>query len=237
MYKREITRRITAVRMIKAKVCLACALVIVMAFSPPSMASAGGDFRLAIKSLAGKANGEQLVIPDCAASRLKISPCGKIARSLLKHLNSRAHAFALGYQAAGYSDAVVSAVLDCGQGIYNPRRSRGGIRNSRHAYAEACDGDKISVNGHTFHYTRAVHNPSSPDRRFFVAFLDAWGTVGPGCIPAKGYAVAGFKVGCRPVMMDNCGVIDWRERGSRSQYASTYHLSYCLYSDPNRAYE
>jgi len=196
-----------------------------------------GDFRLAIHSYAGDANGEQLVQPDCARSKLKIKPCARVARSLLKHMNSRAHAFAMGYRAAGYTDVISVAVLDCSAGIYNPRKTRSGKRNSRHAYAEACDGSAVRVNNRTFSYRRAVNNPASPDRRFFVAFLNAWGTTGPGCIPQPGYKIAGIKIGCRPVFMDNCGVIDWRERGRRSQYGSTYHLSFCRYISVTRAYE
>ena len=209
---------------------------IAVALACASMANAS-DFGLSIKSRAGHANGEPMVLPDCAGSKLKISPCRRVARSWLKYLNSRAHAFALGYQAAGYGDAIVSAVLDCSAGIYNPRKTRNGIRNSRHAYGEACDGNKITVNDQTFSYVQAVYDAESPDRRFFVAFLDAWGTVGPGCLPDKNYVVMGVNVGCRPVKADNCGVIDWRERGKDSQYGSTYHLSYCLYSNSNRAYE
>ncbi len=219
------------------KFYLSLAFVITALLPSKVLANLGDDFRLAIHSYAGDANGEQLVQPDCARSKLKIKPCSRVARSFLKHMNTRAHAFALGYRAAGYEDAVVSAVLDCGKGIYNPRKTRDGIRNSRHAYAEACDGSVVRVNGRTFSYRRAVHKPESPDRRFFVAFLDAWSTTGPGCVPQRGYQIAGVKIDCRPVMIDNCGVIDWRERGRRSQYASTYHLSFCRYIDPARAYE
>ncbi len=108
---------------------------------------------------------------------------------------------------------------------------------SRHAYGEACDGNSVRVNKVAFRYRHAVTDKASPDRLFFVELLDAWGEVGPGCVPEKGYTVFGVEIGCRPILADNCGVIDWRERGARSQYGHTYHLSYCYYSDPERAYE
>jgi len=211
-------------------------MAMLLAFTAPASANSG-DFVLAIKSHVGHANGEPLVIPDCKGSRLKIKPCGRVSRSWLKHLNSRVHAFADAYRAAGNQDAVVSATLHCGSGMYSPRKTRQGTRKSRHSYAEACDGNKISVNGKTFDYQRAVNEPKSSDRRFFVAFLDAWGTIGPGCMPDKNYTVLGVNVGCRPIVADNCGVIDWRERGKNTQYGKTYHLSYCIYTDPARAYE
>jgi len=202
------------------------------------IASASADrLRLGARSSAGYASGEALVQPDCANSNLKIKPCGRVARSWLNHLNSRAHAFAAAYRAAGYGDNVASATLGCGAGIYNPRKTRKGIRNSRHAYAEACDGSMVRVNGIKFSYRKAVRQAGSPDRKFFVSLLDAWGEVGPGCVPEKGYHVFGVEIGCRPVMADNCGVIDWRERGAKSQYGSTYHLSFCLYTNTQRAYE
>lgn len=186
---------------------------------------------------AGYANGEVLVQPDCAGSSLKIKPCGRVARSWLNHLNSRSGSFVAAYRAAGYDDEVTSAVLGCGAGIYSPRKSRQGVRNSRHAYAEACDGSWIWVNGVKFSYRRAVRDAASIDRRFFVTFLDSWGEVGPGCVPEKGFQMFGLTTDCRPVVADNCGVIDWRERGANSQYGSTYHLSFCYYTDTNRAYE
>ncbi len=195
------------------------------------------SLHLAIKSDAGYASGEPLALPDCANSSLKIKPCGRVAKSWLTHLNSRADAFVAAYRAAGHDDEVTSAILGCGAGIYNPRKTRKGIRNSRHAYAEACDGSKIEVNGVKFSYRRAVRDATGADRKFFVTFLDAWGEVGPGCVPEKGYHVFGVEIGCRPVMADNCGVIDWRERGAKSQYGNTYHLSFCLYTDTQRAYE
>lgn len=185
---------------------------------------------------AGAANGEPLVIPDCAGSALKIKPCQRVARTWLAHLNSRAQAFVNAYRAAGYQDPVNSVTLDCSLGIYNPRRSRLGVRKSRHAFAEACDGNSVWINDVHFPYREAVKQPG-PIRRFYVTLLDAWGETGPGCIPEKGYTVMGIQLDCRPIPFDNCGVIDWRERGANSQYGHSYHLSYCYYTDPERAYE
>jgi hypothetical protein len=186
---------------------------------------------------AGDANGEPLVMPDCGNSALKIAPCQRVAATWLAHLNARAYVFVDAFRAAGYEDEVTSAVLDCKLGIYSGRKTRDGTRWSRHAFAEACDGNYVQVNDVRFDYRRAVRDEASADRAFFVAFLDGWADVGPGCIPEKGYTILGSDFGCRPVMADNCGVIDWRERGANSQYASTYHLSFCQYSDFERAYE
>lgn len=202
-----------------------------------SIALFASDLNLKERIAPGFANGAPQVIPDCANSNLKIAPCHRIARSWIRHLNSRAGAFVAAYRAAGYRDQVRSAVLDCSSGIFNNRKSREGTRNSRHAYGEACDGSYVKVNGVTFSYRRAVTNPGSKDRTFFVSFLDGWGTPGPGCIPDKNYRVLGMKVGCRPVVSDNCGVIDWRERGAAGPYGHTYHLSYCNYGNLERAYE
>lgn len=192
---------------------------------------------LNIAGEAGDANGEPLVMPDCENSALKIAPCQRVAASWLTHLNERAYVFVDAFRAAGYEDEVTGVVLDCSLGIYSERKTREGVRWSRHAFAEACDGNSVRVNDVTFSYRRAVRDETSEDRAFFVTFLDGWADVGPGCIPEKGYTILGNDIGCRPVMADNCGVIDWRERGANSQYASTYHLSFCQYSDFERAYE
>lgn len=208
-----------------------------LAIAMLASASSAADLRLRILRTAGTANGEVLVIPDCATSPLKISPCSRVARSWVNHLNSRAVIFVDAYRAAGYSDAVTSVKLSCSAGILAKRKTRKGQRNSRHAYGEACDGNAVTVNGVKFSYRRAVTDAGSKDRKFFVTFLDGWGDVGPGCLPDKDYEVMGVQVGCRPILADNCGVIDWRERGPKSQYGFTYHLSYCFYSDPERAYE
>lgn len=199
--------------------------------------SANVELVLTVAAKAADANGEPLVMPDCENSALMISPCQRVAASWLAHLNERAYVFIDAYRAAGHEEEVASAVLDCSAGIYSPRMTREGIRLSRHAFGEACDGNFIRVNDVTFSYRRAVRDETSPDRAFFVAFLDGWGDVGPGCVPEKGYTILGNEIGCRPVMADNCGVIDWRERGMDSQYARTYHLSFCQYSDFERAYE
>lgn len=195
------------------------------------------ELMLTIAGDAGDANGEPLVMPDCENSALKIAPCQRVAASWLAHLNERAYVFADAFRAAGYVDEVKSAVLDCSLGLYSPRKTREGTRWSRHAFAEACDGNSVRINDVTFSYRRAVRDETSADRTFFVAFLDGWGDVGPGCVPEKGYTILGNEIGCRPIMADNCGVIDWRERGADSQYGSTYHLSFCQYSDFERAYE
>ncbi len=213
------------------------AAVLALLLAAAAACQAAGGLHLKVRSSAGYANGEPLVMADCAGSSLKIKPCSRVARSWLNHLNSRAHAFGDAYRAAGFSDPVTSATLGCEAGIYSPRKTRQGNRNSRHAYGEACDGSAVWVNGRQFDYRAAVRNAGSIDRKFFVSFLDAWGEIGPGCVPQKGYTVFGVEVGCRPIMSDNCGVIDWRERGPKSQYASTYHLSFCLYTNVERAYE
>lgn len=210
-----------------------CMIGIISAATPSDAAT----LALGIARHAGHASGEPLVKPDCANSSLKIVPCQRVARSWLEHLNSRAQAFVQAYRAVGYRDEITEIVLDCSTGIYSDRKARSGVRNSRHAYAEACDGNSVRVNSVTFRYRRAVTHKDSPDRKFFVQLLDAWGEIGPGCIPQKGYAVSGVELSCRPILVDNCGVIDWRERGAKSQYGHTYHLSYCYYSDPERAYE
>lgn len=215
-----------------AQTCTLAAALIML-----TLPALSAELRMRILRTAGVANGETLVIPDCATSPLTISPCSRVARSWVKHLNSRAIAFADGYRAAGFSDAITSVKLDCSSGILARRKTRKGQRKSRHAYGEACDGNAVTINGTKFSYRRAVTDAGSRDRKFFVTFLDGWGDVGPGCVPDKDYEVMGMQVGCRPVLADNCGVIDWRERGRRSQYAHTYHLSYCFYSDPERAYE
>ncbi|MBX2806560.1 MAG: hypothetical protein KTR19_11360 [Hyphomicrobiales bacterium] len=186
---------------------------------------------------AGNANGEPLVMPDCENSAVKISPCQRVAASWLAHLNARAYAFVDAFRSAGYEDDVTNVVLDCSLGVLSRRKTRDGGRWSRHAFAEACDGNRVRVNDVTFSYRRAVRDETSVDRAFFVTFLDGWADVGPGCIPEKGYTILGNEIGCRPIMADNCGVIDWRERGANSQYGSTYHLSFCQYSDFERAYE
>ena len=160
-----------------------------------------------------------------------------MATTWVNHLNSRASVFADAYRAAGYTDTINRIVLDCSAGIVANRPTRKGARRSRHAYGEACDGSAVTVNKVKFSYRRAVTTKNSRDRRFFVTFLDGWGEIGPGCVPEKGYVVFGYEVGCRPVVADNCGVIDWRERGRMSQYGRTYHLSFCLYTDTARAYE
>lgn len=199
--------------------------------------SVAADLVLKVARDAGATNGEPLVLPDCANSNLRIAPCQPVARSWLEHLNSRAEAFVKAYHAAGHDDDVTSVVLDCSKGIYSNRMTRRGMRKSRHAYSEACDGNYIQVNDNRFRYRRAVTDKLSTDRLFFVKFLDAWGTPGPGCVPERGYKVFGIEIGCRPILADNCGVIDWRERGARGQYGRTYHLSYCHYGDAQRAYE
>lgn len=199
--------------------------------------SKAADLVLKIAGDGGTANGEPLVLPDCASSNLRIVPCRRVARSWLKHLNSKADAFVQAYRAAGHDDEVTGVVLDCSAGIYSNRKTRRGIRKSRHAYGEACDGNSVQVNDVRFRYRHAVTYKGSPDRLFFVALLDAWGQSGPGCVPEKGYKLFGVEIGCRPILADNCGVIDWRERGAKSQYGRTYHLSYCRYGDAERAYE
>ena len=198
---------------------------------------AASELSLQKAGRAGIANGERLVMPDCAGSTLKIAPCQRVAETWLAHLNSRAQGFVDAYRAAGYEDEVTTAVLDCSAGIYSNRKTRLGVRKSRHAYGEACDGSAVTVNGTKFSYRRAVVDPDSVDRRFFVSFLDSWGEIGPGCVPERGFVFMGVRTDCRPVLADNCGVIDWRERGAKSQYGSTYHLSYCYYTDTERAYE
>ena len=192
---------------------------------------------LKIAGSAGYANGERLVKPDCAGSAVRIKPCGRVAATWVRHLNSRIGAFISGYRAAGYSDQVTSIILDCSSGILADRATRKGQRKSRHAYGEACDGSFVTVNSVKFAYRRAVRKKRSKDRKFFLAFLDGWGDIGPGCRPKKGASILGYNVGCELIPVDNCGVIDWRERGRLSQYGSTYHLSYCYYTDPLRAYE
>ncbi len=206
---------------------------------PAHASEASGPIELVLKVArpAGEANGEPLVLPDCVGSALKISPCQLVAATWLAHLNSRAQTFVNAYRAAGYEDEVTSATLDCSLGILNSRMTRDGTRISRHAFGEACDGNAVRINDVTFSYRRAVTDENSVDRRFFVAFLDGWGELGPGCIPEKGYTIFGSRVDCRPVMVDNCGVIDWRERGANSQYGATYHLSFCQYSNFERGYE
>jgi hypothetical protein len=210
--------------------------VLLLAVSRAAISSTA-ELVLTIAGEAGDANGELLVKPACENSALKISPCQPVAASWLAHLNERAYIFVDAYRAAGHEGEVTGAVLDCSLGMFSDRMTREGIRMSRHAFAEACDGNFVRVNDVTFSYRRAVRDDASADRAFFVTFLDGWGDVGPGCIPEKGYTILGNEIGCRPVMADNCGVIDWRERGMNSQYANTYHLSFCQYSDFDRAYE
>ncbi len=216
---------------------LAAGWVVVLAVLAAASTARATDLRLLAGRPAGTANGQALVMPDCQSSSLKIAPCQRVARSWLDHLNARADAFVDAYRAAGYHGPVTSVVLDCSSGILNNRRTRKGQRTSRHGYGEACDGNQVRVNDVTFRYRRAVTDKGSADRRFFQSLLDAWGEVGPGCVPSRGYIMMGMNVGCKPVLLDNCGVIDWRERGSNSQYGHTYHLSFCYYTDPQRAYE
>lgn len=211
---------------------LSAALILALSVGPVS----GTELMLASAGSAGTARGEPLVRPDCANSPLKIDPCQPVAQTWLDHLNSRGYAFQAGFAAAGHTGVVTSAVLDCSFGIRNNRTTRLGGRWSRHAYAEACDGDKVTVNGVTFDYQRAVRDAASPDRAFFVAFLDNWGMTGPGCDPRQPTTIMGWEINCTPIV-DNCGVIDWRERGVKSQYGQSYHLSYCYLTDLERAYE
>lgn len=195
------------------------------------------SLELKVAGRAGYANGERLVKPDCANSTVRITPCGRVAATWVRHLNSRIGAFISGYRAAGFTDPVTRIVLDCSSGIFADRPTRKGQRKSRHAYGEACDGRFVQVNSVRFEYRRAVRRRRGNDRKFFLAFLDGWGDIGPGCRPKKGAKILGYDVGCELIPVDNCGVIDWRERGRLSQYGSTYHLSYCYYTDPARAYE
>jgi len=191
---------------------------------------------LKVAAEAGEAYGEALVKPDCAGSALTIAPSLVVAQSWLDYLNSRVPAFEAGYAAAGYTEPVTSARLGCRLGIGADRMTRSGNRRSRHAYYEACDGNRVSVNGAVFDYRRAVRQPDSPDRAFFVAFLDNWGVLAPGCDPRTPSTFMGWDLNCTPII-DNCGVIDWRERGANSQYGQSYHLSYCYLTDPERSYE
>lgn len=225
---------VRAVRLATIWVSVSLAAVILLAGH--GNAEQAVSLQLKIAGKAGQARGEPLVRPDCEASNLKIYPCQPVAATWLNHLNSRGFAFQAGFAASGQPGVVTSAVLDCSLGIRNDRTTRSGGRFSRHAYGEACDGDKVTVNGITFDYRRAVRDAESPDRAFFVAFLDNWGVTGPGCDPRKPITLMGWKLNCTPIV-DNCGVIDWRERGARSQYGKSYHLSYCYLTDFKRAYE
>ena len=107
---------------------LAIGCTIGLAVSLLASRSFAADLQLRIVRTAGTANGEVLVIPDCATSPLKISPCGRVARSWVNHLNARAVSFVDGYRAAGYSDTVTSVKLDCSAGILAKRKSRQGQR-------------------------------------------------------------------------------------------------------------
>lgn len=229
----QMQRRARAVFL--ASFCMTLAFVGAL-FAFGSLAEAQ-SLSLRVSGGAGNANGEPLVKPDCAGSNVRIKPCGRVAASWVRHLNSGIGAFISGYRAAGYTDQVTSIELGCGAGILANRATRKGQRKSRHAYGEACDGSKVRVNSVTFNYRTAVRKKRSVDRKFFIAFLDGWGDIGPGCRPKKGGKIFGYNVGCELIPVDNCGVIDWRERGRFSQYGSTYHLSYCFYTDPVRAYE
>jgi hypothetical protein len=154
-----------------------------------TVVSSTAELVLTIAGEAGDANDEPLVTPDCENSTLKISPCQPVAATWLAHLNARAHIFADAFRAAGHEGEVTGAVLDCSLGISYGRKTRDGTRWSRHAFAEACDGTFVQVNDVRFDYRRAVRDEASADRAFFVAFLDGWGDVGPGCIPEKGYKI------------------------------------------------
>lgn len=161
---------------------------------------------------------------NCKASKIKIKPCQQISENLWRWINSHGYlAIEAGYRAAGYKDTVKSAVIYCNQGIYNrkkivsKRRTRR-RRWSQHSYRRACDGNKITVNGVTFTYKGSgVKKPRTTSDKFFVSFLNNWGTVG-----------LGYKVKSALYLMDfNRGVRDCRED---ARHCYHYHLSKPCYT-------
>ncbi|MEM9360286.1 MAG: hypothetical protein AAGB04_29245, partial [Pseudomonadota bacterium] len=48
--------------------------------------SSAQSLSLKVAGRAGHANGERLVRPDCANSTVRITPCGRVAASWVRHL-------------------------------------------------------------------------------------------------------------------------------------------------------
>jgi hypothetical protein len=164
-------------------------------------------------------HGEPQVITDCSANSLRIRPCVPISRSLWHWVNSKAHCFSAAFAVAERRRARArTATLSCEKGIHSERRTRSGGRWSQHRYRRACDGDYILVNSIRFKYQDAVRAARSKNARsnrhyrFFVAFLDCWGTPGLGTAPDGS------------VVFDaNRGLRDWRE--DPAQHSGHFHLS------------
>ena len=156
---------------------------------------------------------EPQVILDCKASTIKLQPCQKISANLWRWINSHGYAaIKKGYQAAGYSGKIKSAVIYCNKGIFNKKRIFG-RRWSQHTFRRACDGNKIIVNNKVFTYSgRGVKRPKTKSDYFFKAFLDRWGTIGFGINVASTI----------PLIDLNRGVRDCRED---RRHCAHYHIS------------
>lgn len=160
---------------------------------------------------------EPQIRPDCKNSNLRIRPCQQISAHLWTWINTYGvSAIRQAYFASGFTDEVKQATLFCNSGIYQPKKTY--KRWSQHSFRRACDGNKIKVNGTTFTYKgHRLENPRSRDDRFFVAFLDTWGTFGPGLNVRTGTLSIDF----------NRGVRDCRED---KRHCRHYHISKPCYA-------
>lgn len=171
-----------------------------------------GGIELKILREVAPLHGEPQVIPDCADSDLQLAPCQQLSERFVDWLNRSNECFADGLHAAtGERDRVTRATLHCEDGIVGSGTTAGGYKR-QHVFRRACDGRTVQVNGQRFHYLTAVRDANSRDRRFFVAFLDCWGTAGVGADAAG-----------RLTWDANRGVRDWREDPAR--HSDHYHLS------------
>ncbi len=148
---------------------------------------------------------EPQVVPDCKNSRIKIQPCQKISENLWRWINSHgASAIETAYYESGHTDPVKSATIYCNSGIYNQKRISGRKRWSQHSYRRACDGNRIRVNGKMFTYKgKGVRRPKTTHDRFFISFLDNWGTVGLGLNVRSAFYFLDFNRGVRDCREDN----------------------------------
>ncbi len=161
---------------------------------------------------------EPQIIPDCKNSLIKLQPCQQISKHFWSWINSHGfNAIRKAFRAAGHNEIITSATIYCNKGIYNKKRILG-KRWSQHSFRRACDGNRIKVNNIIFKYRGyGVQRPKNKHDRFFVTFLDNWGTIGFGVNVRSTFALIDF----------NRGVRDCRED---TRHCAHYHISKPCYS-------